>query len=32
VLRLDLHEDSFDWEFIPVAGGAFSDRGSGTCH
>jgi hypothetical protein len=32
VLRLDLHDDSYDWEFIPVAGGEFTDRGSGTCH
>jgi hypothetical protein len=32
VLRLDLHPGSYDWEFIPVEGGAFTDRGSGTCH
>ena len=32
VLRLDLHEDAWDWAFVPVAGGAFTDSGSGTCH
>ena len=32
VLRLDLHEGGYDWEFIPVAGGSFTDRGNGTCH
>jgi len=28
VLKLTLYEDRFDWEFIPVAGKSFSDRGS----
>ncbi|HEU5204534.1 MAG TPA: metallophosphoesterase, partial [Candidatus Limnocylindrales bacterium] len=32
VLRLDLHRGSYDWQFIPVAGGSFTDQGSGTCH
>ena len=32
VLRLDLHPGSYDWEFIPVESGTFTDRGSGTCH
>ena len=32
VLRLDLHPGSYDWEFIPIEGGTFTDRGSGTCH
>ncbi|MDI3341718.1 MAG: metallophosphoesterase [Sphaerobacter sp.] len=32
VLRLTLHERSYDWEFIPVAGGTFSDSGSAECH
>jgi hypothetical protein len=32
VLRLDLHRGSYDWEFIPVEGGTFTDKGSGTCH
>ena len=32
VLKLTLHEDSYDWQFIPVAGGAFTDAGTGVCH
>ena len=32
VLRLDLRPGGYDWEFIPVAGGSFTDQGSGTCH
>ena len=32
VLKLTLHADSYDWEFIPVAGGTFRDNGSGKCH
>ena len=32
VLRLDLHDGSYDWRFIPVETGALSDSGSGTCH
>jgi calcineurin-like phosphoesterase family protein len=32
VLKLSLYEDRFDWEFIPVAGKTFSDRGSSSCH
>ena len=32
VLRLDLRPGAYDWEFIPVPGGAFTDSGSGTCH
>jgi hypothetical protein len=32
VLQLSLHPDSYDWEFIPVAGGEFRDSGSGQCH
>lgn len=31
VLKLTLSSDRYQWEFIPVAGGA-SDGGSGTCH
>lgn len=30
-LKLDLHPGSYDWEFMPVAGGSFSDSGSDTC-
>ena len=32
VLRLDLQRGAYDWAFIPVEGGDFTDRGSGTCH
>jgi len=32
VLRLTLMADSYDWEFVPVAGSAFTDRGTGSCH
>jgi len=32
VIKLTLHSDTFDWEFVPVAGGAFRDSGSGRCH
>ena len=32
VLKLTLHADAYDWEFIPVAGASFRDKGSGKCH
>ena len=32
VLTLSLHESSYDWRFVPIAGRSFSDSGSGTCH
>jgi hypothetical protein len=32
VLKLTLYASSYTWEFVPVAGGAFADRGSGACH
>ena len=32
VMKLTLHPTSYDWQFIPVADGAFSDSGTGTCH
>ncbi len=32
VLKLTLHANSYDWEFIPQAGKTFRDSGSGTCH
>ena len=32
VLKLSLHPDSYDWEFIPVAGSTFTDSGSTECH
>lgn len=31
VFKMTLHDDRYDWEFIPVAG-PFSDRGSAACH
>ncbi len=31
VLKLTLHGASYDWQFVPVAGGKFSDRGSAKC-
>lgn len=32
VLRLALYPDHYEWQFIPVASGAFSDSGSTFCH
>ena len=32
VLKLTLRDRGYDWEFLPVVEGAFSDRGSGRCH
>ena len=32
VLKLVLGAGTYSWQFIPVAGQAFSDSGSGTCH
>jgi hypothetical protein len=32
VLKLTLHADSYDWEFVPVAGSTFTDSGSTQCH
>jgi hypothetical protein len=31
VLKLTLHATSYDWEFVPVAGGRFHDAGSAVC-
>ena len=31
VLKLTLHPDSYDWEFVPVAGSTFTDTGSRPC-
>jgi hypothetical protein len=31
VLALTLHPDSYDWTFIPAAGGTFTDTGSAAC-
>ena len=32
VIKFTLHEDAFDWEFIPIAGNTFRDAGSAPCH
>lgn len=32
VLKLTLRPNRYDWEFIPVAGDRFTDKGSGSCH
>jgi len=32
VLKLTLHANSYDWEFVPIAGQTFTDSGTGTCH
>jgi len=32
VLEMTLHTHGYDWKFIPVAGGKFSDAGRGQCH
>ncbi|MBC3862680.1 metallophosphoesterase [Undibacterium jejuense] len=32
VLKLTLHDKSYEWEFIPVAGESFNDKGQGSCH
>lgn len=32
LLRLTLRPNGYDWEFVPVAGKRFSDRGSAACH
>ncbi len=32
VLKLTLHSNRYEWEFIPVAGDTFRDSGSNKCH
>jgi len=32
VLKLTLHEDGYDWQFVPIAGSTFTDSGSTDCH
>jgi acid phosphatase type 7 len=32
VLKLTLHSNGYDWQFVPEAGKTFTDTGSGTCH
>ena len=32
VLKLTLKQNGYDWQFIPITGGTFTDSGSGSCH
>lgn len=32
VLKLTLHSNGYDWEFVPQAGKTFTDSGSQSCH
>jgi hypothetical protein len=32
VLKLTLKPDSYEWQFVPIAGKTFTDFGSGRCH
>ena len=32
VLKLTLHAETYDWEFVPEAGKTFTDSGTGKCH
>ena len=32
VLALTLHPNSYEWRFLPEAGGTFTDSGAGACH
>jgi hypothetical protein len=32
ILKLTLHPASYDWSFVPISGGGFTDSGTGTCH
>ncbi len=32
LLKMTLHANSYDWQFLPEAGKTFADVGSGTCH
>ncbi len=32
VIKLTLHPDSYDWQFVTAPGGAVADSGSGQCH
>lgn len=32
VLKLVLKDTGYEWEFLPVAGGVFTDRGAALCH
>jgi len=32
ILKLSLADNSYTWEFLPIAGSTFTDSGSGLCH
>lgn len=32
ILKLTLHAESYDWQFVPESAGGFTDSGSGPCH
>lgn len=32
VLKLTLHKESYDWQFVPESGKSFTDSGTGSCH
>lgn len=32
VLSMTLHPDAYDWRFVPVKGGSFSEAGTASCH
>jgi hypothetical protein len=32
IIKLQLGDDWYEWEFKPIAGETFTDRGSGVCH
>jgi PKD repeat protein len=32
VIKMTLRSGGYDWQFLPVAGGTFTDAGSGNCH
>jgi len=32
VIKLTLHTNGYDWQFLPEAGKTFADTGSGGCH
>ncbi len=32
VLKMTLHPESYEWEFVPVEGQSFTDSGSADCH
>lgn len=32
VLKFTLHSDSYDWQFVPVAGQTYNDSGTDNCH